>query len=97
MRLSETLTISRRHKNMSLLSSVTEPVIWLARTFLLIGEIDSLRSILCAGSMLCSLIVVRATWEKFCRGFSPVSLEEGCEEPSGGLTQWPLNTRDLFG
>ena len=74
-------------QNMSLLSSVTEPI-WSARTFLLIGEIDSLRSVLCAVSMLCSLIVVGATQEEFRRGFSPVSPEEGCEEPSGGLTQW---------
>lgn len=69
---------------MSLLSLGTEPIIWSTRTFLLIGEIDSLRSILCAVSMRCSLIVVRATQEKFRRGFSPVSLEEGCEEPSEG-------------
>lgn len=51
---------------------------------MLVGEIGSLRSILCAVSMLCSLLVVRATQEKFRRGFSPVSLDEGGEEPSEG-------------
>lgn len=69
----------------SLLLSMTESIIWSTGTFLLIGEIDSLGSILCAVRILCALIV-RATQEKF-RGFSPVSLEEHCAEPSGGLTQ----------
>ena len=86
MRLSETLPILQRHKT-SLLLSGTESIIWSTRTFLLIGETDSLRSILCAVGMLCALIVVGATQEKFRRGFSPVSFEEHSEEPSGGLTQ----------